>query len=299
LNIQNARPNPGFAPLCARCGTAAEAQDHPKLCLDFEERPDLWAQGWVDLQAFGLPPEVAEGWPEVVEGPIAVVVEGGLGPDWIISRRGPWVRADGDGPTHRRVAAFAVLCTAGRSPLEAVAMVLAADTATLEEWCAPTLEIDTAGCGRKHHVKIERGVATAPNHNRAASHLPGPALCRLKTSATCRSFIERWDRADMGQIQGDLTAGPVPRYFRIGHNPAVFDAFRIFTAATLARARVQFIEANEPDRWLDLAGEPAPIDCPGGLRESTRPLPIALVWTPPTWLWSGESLVSTSPSPGG
>jgi hypothetical protein len=284
-------PHPGFGPMCDTCGAPVETADHGLMCPYLAGRRDLWAEGWVDLNAFRLPSELARGWPEVQEGPIAVVAEGGLGPEgfwW--SRRGPWVRQrDASCPTHRRVAALAVLHAAGEPSAEAVTKVLTADTTAIDDWRAPALAIDTTGCGRAHHVKIDRGLATAPNHSDSASHKVGPAVRRFTTSASCTDVIDRWNRSDVGTVIGDMTGFPVT-YERTGHNPAVFDALRVIATATVAAARCRLIETGEPDRWLDLGCRPIPLGSPAKLLPSTRRFAIALVEAPPTWLWTDEPL---------
>lgn len=284
-------PHPGFGPLCDTCGAPVETADHSLMCAHLAGRHDLWTDGWVDLNAFRLPSELAEGWPEVQEGPIAVVAEGGLGPEgfsW--HRRGPWVRRpDPSCPTHRRVAALAVLCAAGMPPTEAVSKVVSADATTIDEWRHPALAIDTTGCGCAHQVKIDRGIATATNHRDSASHKRAPTVRRYTTSATCPDIVARWNRADVGTVIGDMTEFPT-RYERTGHDPAVLDALRVLATATVAAARCRWIDAGEPDRWLDLGSRPSPLGTPATLLPSTRRYAIALIEAPPTWLWTDEPL---------
>lgn len=119
--------HPGFGELCLRCGTASRAGDHWGLCREMRERPGLWADGWVDLAAFGLDERSAVGWPEVRTGPVAGVMHGGLGPESMFATTGSWVRhPDAAVPTWRRVAAARVLVAADVDPADAVAKVVAA-----------------------------------------------------------------------------------------------------------------------------------------------------------------------------
>lgn len=67
-------------------------------------------------------------------------------------------------------------------------------------------------------------------------------------------------------------------------------AYRIFVAATLAEVRGAVIGAGEPDRWFVLEGAPSPLGAPVLLHESMRPIAMALVTAPPTWLCSAERL---------
>lgn len=286
------RRHPGYGPLCPRCGTAKQAGDHWVLCERMRERPGLWADGWVDLSAFGLDEPGAVGWPEVRTGPIPQVRHGGFGPESIHSTTGPWVRhPDRTVPTWRRVAALAVLEAAGEPLPKAVAKVIAAQRAHLDAWCAPrVVAIQTTGCGATHYVRIERGLPPDRDRCRVSARDRGEILWRFKTSARCEQVIARWRNADVGTVQLDLSADPTDRYRRIGHDEAVLAAYRVLVAATLARVRGNFIDAGEPDRWLVLEGRPGPVGSPALLNESTRQIPIALVTAPATWLWSSEPL---------
>lgn len=278
--------------LCERCGTALHAGDHFGLCDRFAARPELWAGGWVDLAAFGVPQECAAGWPEVRTGPIAQVWHGGLGPNAIRPSKGAWVRhPDRSVPTVRRVAALAVLLAAREPAPEAVAKVVGADEASLRSWCAPrVIAIRTSGCGAHHFIRVERGAPAARDHGRTSAKDRGEILWRFHTGATCERVLTRWRSADVGTVQLDVTADPACRYRRISHDAAVTAAFRVFVAATLARLRSDFLASGEPDRWLALEGLPAPLGEPAMLHESTRGIAMALVTAPPTWLWSQDPL---------
>jgi len=289
----DASRHPGYGPLCDQCGTAAEAGDHWNVCHRMQERPGLWADGWVDLAAFGLDERSAAGWPEVRTGPVPVVVEGGLGPQGIRASKGPWVRhPDPAVPTWQRVAALRVLQAAGDEPAQAVAKVIAAPLVQVDAWRRPrVVVIRTAGCGATHYVRIERGLPPARHRCEPSARDRGEVLWRFSSPARCEEVVARWRTADVGTVQVDITGGGAPRYRRIRHDVGVLAAQRVFVAATLARVRGTFIESGEPDRWLVLEGSPSPLGTLALIHESTRPLPIALVTAPPTWLWSTDPLV--------
>ena len=285
-------PHPGFGPLCEQCGTARGAMHHIHICQPFRHRPQLWTDDWVDVNAFGLAQNTAKGWPEVRSGPITQVLHGGLGPEQIGATSGQWVRhPDPAVPTHRRVAALSVLLAAGENRRRAVEKVLRANGARIDAWCAPrVIAIRTTGCGTDHYLRIERGLPPRRDHGRSTPNDRGEVLWRFDTRATCADVLRRWHGAEVGTVQLDLTPDAKHRYRRIEHDPGVNAAFDVFLAAIAARARVQLLEAGEPDRWLSLIARPAPLDAPATLHASTRPLAMALINAPPTWLWSDEPL---------
>lgn len=256
------------------------------------ERPGLWADGWVDLAAFGLDERAAVGWPEVRTGPVAEVWHGGLGPESMFTTTGSWVRhSDRAVPTWRRVAAARVLVAADVDPADAVAKVVAARPVGIDAWCRPRVAvIHTVGCGDDHYVRIERGLPPERDRCRPSARDRGEVVFRVSSSATCEEAVARWRTANVGRVGVDITEGPTPHYHRSGHDPGVLGAQRIFVAATLAKARGAFLEAGEPDRWLVFEGRPSPLGTRALLHESTRPIAMALVTAPPTWLWSTEPL---------
>lgn len=190
-----------------------------------------------------------------------------------------------------RVAAARVLVAADVDPADAVAKVVAARPVGIDAWCRPrVVVIHTVGCGDDHYVRIERGLPPERHRCRPSARDRGEVVFRVSSSATCEEAVACWRTANVGGVQVDLTEGPTPRYHRIGHDPGVFGAQRIFVAATLAKARGAFLEAGEPDRWLVFEGLPSPLGTPALLHASTRPIAMALVTAPPTWLWSTEPL---------
>lgn len=284
--------HPGLGPLCERCGTAAGARDHAWLCDSMRERPALWADGWVDLAAFGLDEGSASDWPDVRTSPIVQVMYGGLGPEGMRTTTGPWVRhPDPTVPTWRRVAALAVLRAAGEAHSQAISKVIHARAAQLDAWCKRrALAIRTTGCGATHYVRIERGSVPDRDRCRSSAKDRGEMLWRFTSSARCQQVLARWRATDIGGAQLDATGDADHRYRRVGHNEGVLAAFRVCVMATLARVRGDLIEAGEPDRWLVLEGRPSPVGTTAELHPSTRPLAMALVTAPPTWLWSTEAL---------
>lgn len=287
-------PHPALGPLCPRCGVPAGVSDHHGLCRSFQDRRELWANGWADVTAFGLPPEAATGWREVRLGTAARVMHGGFGPEQVIPWEGPWVRhRDRTCSAHRRLAAIFVRhgATDDRQLLEVASQVVRAGGATVERWLRPeALAIDTTACGRAHQVVIRRGVAVDVDHRRSESRRVDHTIPRFTSPLTCEELVRRWEAADFGEVRGDISADPTPTYERVGGDPALTAAGEMLRRACLARARCDLVEAGEPDRWLDLDAVAAPTGSPALLYPSTRPLPIALVSAPLTWPWSPEPL---------
>lgn len=266
--------------------------DHFIGCHAFRPRRERWEAGWVDLAAYAIPPEGAEGWPEVDEGPVFLVIEGGFGPEALRLANGPWVRhPDPSIPTHRRVEALAARLAAGVEPRRAVTEVVKADGAAIERWRRPeVLTIDTTGCGRAHQVVIRQGVAEAVDHGGSAPQGVDEATLRFASDAACAAVVDAWERADAGRVVGDLTAGAVPQYRVVGGDPGIIAAQQVVRALVRARARRELVEAGEPDRWVWFDIEVAPAGEPAALYPSTRPVPVALIRAPATWPWSAEPL---------
>lgn len=246
----------------------------------------------MDLAAYGIPPEGAEGWPQVDQGPVFCVIEGGFGPEDVGLTDGPWVRhPDPSIPTHRRVEALAALLAAGSDPRRAVADAVEADGAAIDRWRRPdAMAIDTGGCGRAHQVVIRRGVAEAVDHQDVASPRLDRTIPRFSSDAACATVVDAWERADAGRVVGDLTAGPVPQYHRVGGDPGIVAARRVVLALVRSRARSELVEAGEPDRWVRFDVDLVPTGAPAALFPSNSPVPVALILAPATWPWSAEPL---------
>lgn len=292
--VKEGERHPALGPLCGRCGGPAEVDGHYLLCGAFAERRRLWASGWASVDAFGLPPEAATGWPEVRQGPAPRVLMGSFGPELIEPWEGPWVRHPSRrSGAYRRLAALFV--RVGGSPVDSVllgssAEIVRARGRKVNRWLSPRVAIDTTACGRPHQVVIRRGRALAVNHSESESELPDESIQRFSSPLPCDELVRRWEAGDVGRTLGDLTASPVARYEQVDSDPALQGAAEVLRRACLARARCNLIERREPDRWLVLDAELARPDRPALLFPSTRPISLALVSAPPRWPWTREPL---------
>lgn len=289
---------PGSDDLCATCGVVLD-RHHPWSMgrgggCALGERRQRWAEGWVDLAAFGLPDTAADGWPQLRNSRTFEAVHGGLGLVGFRTAPGRWVRHDDpDLATAPRVAALAVLLAGGVALDDAVARVVEASPGDVGKIARPEcIVIETPGCGDRHHrVEVRKGIAEVQCGFRVKyRYRPREAQWTFRSPATCAEVTERWNAGDAGRVVLDTTLPTPNPYRRVGHDPAVLAGLRVMAAACIARYRCHLIEIGEPDRFLRLDYGTAPVDAPVSLLASTRGLPAAVIEAHPRWLWAAQPL---------